>query len=1762
MVKSKEERITDILSANTALQNLFAEFGVDFDSASSDLIETLINYDALIQETTVYALAENPENITGKVEITEITTVGDIGGSLAGTYFILDSPGTPYYVWYNTGGSTDPALVNRSPIPVIFSPNDSAAQIASVTASAIDAELEFNASASGNVITISNAALGSVQDATNGTGFLGSGFSFNVIQQGLDPSQSITALNEAVSTAIGLFPAFIGSPHESFYRTFLSNEGTAYPYLLKWIYYTYKYFNEEQFFFNNLLEHYVPSYDASIISSTTQLKIYFDGLGIILDTLDQKIEDLYNFGDPDAIDERYLQHMAQLLGYQKEDFSIENISFRELIKNLTEIYKTKGTRYSFQLFFRLLGFQADLREYYWDRDAKNPENFASITEFDFLYYLTVQDPRTRTRTQTLNPNDSQSVQPIRTSQWTKVKDLRVFSSLQSDYTLDEILGLKDSQLPEEERFTYFKTNFINFQLTQFYNKQDLTAKDTDTILKYVRFLTPIYVSAFVEVITTPWQDFFEMSNPLAGEISLDGDPGDPFWVDILLPFLFVTLREYIPLNIEPAPPNAIVIANTATTHIAGDNFPDSAVDEILGEPKHGIEITGDVVLNSPVDLTENEFLNLKVDEGRGTLITIQGSNAQNFQDLITAINNNFLAASIDAVASRVGSAPNYDIRITSDTIGTDSKIYLIESLENDLFTALATTVDTPIPGSLTSKGYQELGLAYAAINTPTGLSASAEYDFYLNLDDEDYIEVDVTLENPAATTLEDIVNSINNHYSVSDSYTFSSSSTVEFQSQAILSDGKIVVAYRDVTTNSGKIVIINADGTLSRSGINFSLSDVRNISVTASNDANLPRFLVSWYDILNDVSKWTVYENDGTKITIDQILEPSTSGVLFIDAITLTNNNVAVFYTTTSPTNKGEVKIISLQSLSIVTHENWYNAAITNIKAHTLGDKMVGTGITGAGGQLVYLNEDGTFALTDEPTSTKNFSPGQSIANISLTETDSNYIVIGFRADKSSVPVDYKGYFTIWDDSGAVIKGVTPFTTEDIYKTAVAQTSINTLSFAYDLRSDGYTYYKGYDEDGDIVKKETLIYNDTSINEIAIELLPSGDIAFNGLANLKGFYERWNYIGQIASASTDSRLVLRSVLSGNTWDDTIESYAKTTDDGHFFEIENQSYVFDNYSTYYSTLGIDFTEERNKFNTFFQNSPADDFIDLVQDTLLLVFTLLIAANEFPNERVEKAGFYMQRNGYISRNPNRLPIENQPRGYYLRHLDVSEDLRNDPLRANKEIDWPQWMKEATPYAEWSSWELAIDYFTAQYDLPLYPATGGLNFGGAVDQFGPFEVFYYSQPSGSTVYYDIRGIVPQGQTATITFVIPGASPYIFPIGSEIAFVNENGIWETVPTTRSPSGKELSATVTHFSVWGVLNSTVPEADISINVAGSGLVGQIIQETEGDYLQISFTGISQYGPAQDYEYTATGSMTFDGLATTSLGNEFTYISIGSIEIVPTTTDSDFTFTYSWLPTGTILIAGQVDTTTEQLYFAAGSAILSGEAEIVNIFDFLYEAIGGLTLTGISSTTSEQFYTPTDGLTFAGQVENNIVEAVVEVSIVIPPILSGDADIVFTEIKTFSASGNIDLLGAPAWQAINLSGTIAGTDPIGLNDSTTYKFRINGTLYSITTGISDNYFNLISLVNNEITPDELSAFISSANDKIYIINVAEKGFEARIDITDETSILPSEHLFTNIVDFDSYSGASQGLDVELEFVSEASGSMSFSGSSGYQEVGL
>lgn len=127
----------------------------------------------------------NPSQVvTTQAEITDVTCEADVAGSLSGKYWLLNSPSTEYYVWYdvNGKGSQDPAISGKTGIVVGIAPDATASAVASATQAAIDAKADFGATVNAAVVTITNAAAGAVADASDGdTGWTNA---WSVTQQG------------------------------------------------------------------------------------------------------------------------------------------------------------------------------------------------------------------------------------------------------------------------------------------------------------------------------------------------------------------------------------------------------------------------------------------------------------------------------------------------------------------------------------------------------------------------------------------------------------------------------------------------------------------------------------------------------------------------------------------------------------------------------------------------------------------------------------------------------------------------------------------------------------------------------------------------------------------------------------------------------------------------------------------------------------------------------------------------------------------------------------------------------------------------------------------------------------------------------------------------------------------------------------------------------------------------------------------------------------------------------------------------------------------------------------------------------------------------------------------------------------------------------------------------------------------------------------------------------------------------------------------
>ncbi len=106
-------------------------------------------------------------------EVAEVSTVqcrADSGDDLDGKYFVLYSANDAikYHVWYDTpAGAGDPAPAGSTGIQVSIIQGETADNVATKTATAIDAVGAFGAVASTDTVTITNAANGITTDVAD-----------------------------------------------------------------------------------------------------------------------------------------------------------------------------------------------------------------------------------------------------------------------------------------------------------------------------------------------------------------------------------------------------------------------------------------------------------------------------------------------------------------------------------------------------------------------------------------------------------------------------------------------------------------------------------------------------------------------------------------------------------------------------------------------------------------------------------------------------------------------------------------------------------------------------------------------------------------------------------------------------------------------------------------------------------------------------------------------------------------------------------------------------------------------------------------------------------------------------------------------------------------------------------------------------------------------------------------------------------------------------------------------------------------------------------------------------------------------------------------------------------------------------------------------------------------------------------------------------------------------------------------------------------
>ncbi len=163
--------------------DLVNEINLDVTGASSAIVsgDVLFTSDTTGVASTILLEDGATAGAAGAVpQVQDVTAVADVAGSLDGTYFVLSSPATDYYVWFNVdAGGNDPSPLGLTGITVTVATGDADTVVAGSMITAIDAELDFGAVAALAVVTITQANDGVVTNAKEGPASNATGFTFS-----------------------------------------------------------------------------------------------------------------------------------------------------------------------------------------------------------------------------------------------------------------------------------------------------------------------------------------------------------------------------------------------------------------------------------------------------------------------------------------------------------------------------------------------------------------------------------------------------------------------------------------------------------------------------------------------------------------------------------------------------------------------------------------------------------------------------------------------------------------------------------------------------------------------------------------------------------------------------------------------------------------------------------------------------------------------------------------------------------------------------------------------------------------------------------------------------------------------------------------------------------------------------------------------------------------------------------------------------------------------------------------------------------------------------------------------------------------------------------------------------------------------------------------------------------------------------------------------------------------------------------------------
>lgn len=115
---------------------------------------------------------------------------------------------------------------------------------------------------------------------------------------------------------------------------------------------------------------FLSDYDAGLIECTPSLDILTDAALQIFDELNRSSDQFKDLLDVNTIPDELINHLSSVVGWRQTDYQFNFLTYRDLVKSIVSIYKIKGTKLSYDVFFRAFGYVPDVKELWWNADGE------------------------------------------------------------------------------------------------------------------------------------------------------------------------------------------------------------------------------------------------------------------------------------------------------------------------------------------------------------------------------------------------------------------------------------------------------------------------------------------------------------------------------------------------------------------------------------------------------------------------------------------------------------------------------------------------------------------------------------------------------------------------------------------------------------------------------------------------------------------------------------------------------------------------------------------------------------------------------------------------------------------------------------------------------------------------------------------------------------------------------------------------------------------------------------------------------------------------------------------------------------------------------------------------------------------------------------------------------------------------------------------------------------------------------------------------